>query len=81
MSADDAELLRLYEAQKKRRDDRIAALEAALRDVLAYEIEKAKLNGLNDCTCMGHSRQTETAYETGRCPHQIARALAPEQDK
>ena len=58
--------------------DRIEALEAALRGTLAYEVEKAKLNGFSDCTCMGHSREAETTYETGQCPHQIARAaLAP----
>lgn len=53
------------------------ALIEALRAVLAYELEGAKLRGYSDCTCINRSRESERAYETGRCPHQKARvALA-----
>jgi hypothetical protein len=47
----------------------------ALLDLLAYERQAANLKGFSDCTCMGHSRDAESAYEMGECPHQKARAV------
>lgn len=46
----------------------------ALKNVLKWETEGAKLRGLTDCTCMARSRGSEILYETGKCPHQLARA-------
>jgi len=45
-----------------------------IEELLAYEQARARLLGLSDCTCIGHSRVAERAYETGQCPHQKARA-------
>ena len=54
---------------------REARLQLALIGTLDYERECAKLDGLSDCTCMGHSLTAENAYEMGECPHQVARAV------
>ncbi len=48
-------------------------LREALEKGLARETERAKLFGLSDCTCINFSRETEIEYETGQCPHQLAR--------
>ena len=59
--------------------ERVKELEGALNGTLAYERETAKLNGYTDCTCINRSRESERAYESGKCPHQLARAaLAPD---
>ncbi len=57
--------------------DLIAAapdLLAALQAVLAHEIKSGEFHGLSDCNCINHSREAEKLYESGECPHQIARA-------
>lgn len=52
-------------------------LEQLIADLLAYERERAALDGRVFCTCGIHSRSADSAYEAGRCPHQRAeRALA-----
>jgi hypothetical protein len=53
---------------------RIERLEAALRDVLARDAESAPSGRPDDCNCINLSRDGEREYETGTCPHQIARA-------
>lgn len=50
--------------------DMLKALEACLE----LEQEKANRHGYSDCCCMSWSRSTESAYENGTCPHQMARA-------
>ena len=50
-------------------------LRNALDGLLALETERSKAQGLRDCTCVNWSHDTERAYEAGRCPHQIARAV------
>lgn len=55
--------------------DHIARLEKALFGTLEYERGSAKVQGLSDCTCINRSRDFERLYETGLCPHQIAREL------
>jgi len=54
---------------------RILALEAALHGCLRREREHAEVRGFSDCACMSLSRKAESEYETGLCPHQVARAL------
>lgn len=46
----------------------------ALKACIKLEQEKAKRFGYSDCCCMSWSRATESAYERGTCPHQMARA-------
>ena len=50
-----------------------AALRRALERCLIRETAHAKVAGFGDCTCINFSREAETEYETGQCPHQIAR--------
>lgn len=48
-------------------------LAEALRACVTREKEWANLRGFADCMCMALSRDTEREYETGKCPHQLAR--------
>ncbi len=57
----DAEIARLRERAER--------LEAALRDVLDRDAK-----GDLECGCININRSTEREYESGRCPHQRARA-------
>lgn len=52
----------------------IMRLRTAITDLLAREQEHAKLRWLSDCCCIGLSRTGEREYETGKCPHQMARS-------
>lgn len=49
-------------------------LRTALAAVLARDSEWALSGMPNDCGCIRLSRQAEREYETGKCPHQLARA-------
>jgi len=55
--------------------EREKVLVEVLIALLDYEQRVAKLQGYSDCTCINHSRQFEIKYETGTCPHQIARQV------
>ena len=55
--------------------ERIEALEAAAKAVLARDAKWSPSKMPNDCDCISLSRQGEREYETGTCPHQLLRAL------
>lgn len=56
----------------ERAEARVGELEGALEKCLAYEVTRAELSGLSDCTCINLSRNAEIEYETSQCPHQLA---------
>jgi hypothetical protein len=54
----------------------VSGLRAACLALLDYEADGAKLmHGMSDCSCMTRSRDAERAYETGKCPHQVAHGI------
>jgi hypothetical protein len=57
---------------------KVERLEKALKSVLARDSQWGQSGAPNDCGCINLSRKTEIEYETGQCPHQIARAALTE---
>lgn len=51
----------------------IEQLKEIMRLLVVRETEHARLRGFSDCCCMALSRSAEREYETGKCPHQLAR--------